>query len=1194
MNIRFIVAFLLCAAASVPLAAQTTSGSITGTVLDAQGAVVPGATVKATDMDRNTVFTAGSDAAGIFVFPQLLPARYSVTVEKEGFRKFEQRGVVLQANSALSLSAIKLEVGAVSQSVEVVAQGEQLETSTAERGDTIIAHQLENVEVKGRSYLALLQLNPGVRTDRDFSINTNELGNIYANGSRGNQQHLTLNGVTNTDYGANSRMLVSVSIDAVQEFKVLTGNYQAQYGFGSGAEIMVVTKSGGADFHGSSYWYFRDKGLNANTWRNNRDGVPRAYYHQNYVGYTIGGPVYIPGKFNTNKDKLFLFWSDEYQRQLLPADQNGNSIFRSNVPTALERTGDFSQSVDKNGCPLTVAKSGCPTPPQILDPLTRQPFPNGQIPQSMLYGPGMKLLNFFPLPNATATGYNYVYQPSGSVPRHEQVLRLDYNPTDKWRLYATWVNLAQDVVDINASPSGYSLSPNFPITPVSFYHPGFLTTLNATRILTSQMTNEMSFSTNYHPVTILPDNPAAISAAGTGINLPTIFPQYGHWVPNFGFSGTRIGSSPSLKYTGVGGSGSYAPFYSYATVFEVVDNFSLVRNKHLFKAGMYYHRDRKDQTAFLESEGVYDYGDSPSNPYDTRFGFSNAALGVYSQFTQANQYLGGRYRFTNLEFYAQDTWKLTSRVTLDYGLRAYWIQPAFDSKQQTSNFLPNLYDPAKAPLLYQPGLDPNNNRIAVDPRNPSVTLPAAYIGTIVPNTGPPTNGIRQAGNGISKYLMDSNGIKLGPRVGVAIDLTGHQNLIFRAGGGIMYDRYQLNEIFALIGNPPEAIQTTLLNGLVTQLNPATGIIGAPSLSGVAGGAIAAGGGVPTSYKYNAGIQAKLPWSMVLDTSYVGTLGRNLIYNYPLNAIPYGADYLPQNQDPTKVKLSPTATLGSNAFDSVFLRPYQGFGSINLEAFGATSNYNALQVSLKRRFASGLFLGIAYTWSKCMATGSDDGTGFRIDGKSRFALYAPCNYDVGQTLVFNYVYSLPGVDHLAAFNNPVTRAVFNGWQIAGTTLFRSGTPFSVGYSISGYGNAQLTGSPDLGARVKLVGDPRSGTSDSPYNRIHPAAFLPPQPGSIGLESGYNYLRNPGLNNWDLSLQKNIPLKGERFRMELRGDAFNVFNHPQFNGINSTINFASPTSTAPIPSSLFPANLNGFGTVTGTAPARIMQLMARFVF
>jgi hypothetical protein len=230
----------------------------------------------------------------------------------------------------------------------------------------------------------------------------------------------------------------------------------------------------------------------------------------------------------------------------------------------------------------------------------------------------------------------------------------------------------------------------------------------------------------------------------------------------------------------------------------------------------------------------------------------------------------------------------------------------------------------------------------------------------------------------------------------------------------------------------------------------------------------------------------------------------------------------------------------------------------------------------------------------MATGSDDGTGFRIDGRSRSALYAPCNYDVGQTLVFNYVYALPGVNKLGAFNNAVTRTVFNGWQIAGTTLFRSGTPFSVGYSISGYGNSQLTGSPDLGARVKLVGDPREGTSDSPYNRINPAAFLPPQPGSLGLESPYNYLRNPGLNNWDLTLQKTIPLKSEKAYMELRADAFNAFNHPQFNGINSTISYSSPSSTTPVPSSLYPANVNGFGTVTGTTPARIVQLMARFVF
>jgi hypothetical protein len=1180
---------LFCAVVSLPLAAQTTGGSITGTVMDAQNAVVPKATVKATNLEQNAVFTTSTDASGIFVFPQLQPAGYAVTVEKDGFRKFEQRGVVLEANTALALPPIKLEVGAVTQAVEVVAQGEQVQTSS-DRGDTIVSKQLESVEVKGRTYLALLQLNPGVRTDRDFSTNTNELGNIYANGSRGNQQHLTINGVTDTDYGANGRMLATVSVDAVQELKVLTGNYTAEYGFGSGAEISVVTKSGATAFHGAGYWYFRDKGMNANTWRNNRDGVAKAYYHQNYVGYQIGGPVYIPHKFNTGKEKLFFFWSEEYQRQLFPADGNGNSIFRTQVPTALERQGDFSQSVDKNNCPITTGKTGCPSPPMILDPTTRVPYPNGQIPQSLLYGPGIKLLNLLPLPNAPGnTGYNYVYQASGVVPRHEQTLRMDFNPTEKWRLYGTWVQTPTDYVDINASPSGYGIMPNFPITSVKFNHPALMSTLNVMRILSPRMTNEASFALNYHANRINPDNPAAISNSATGINLPTLYPQFAGYIPNFGFAGTRLGTSPTLKYVGVGSNGAYAPWFGPVTILEWADNFSLVRSKHLIKAGIYYHRDRKGQMAYLESEGVYDYGDSASNPYDTHDGFANAALGVYTSFTQANHLLSGQYRFTNLEWYAQDTWRVTPRLTLDYGLRFYWIQPWFDNQMQISNFFPSLYDRSKAPLLYQPALDASNSRVAVDPRNPSVTLPNAYIGTVIPGTGPLDNGILQAGHGINQYVNKAPGIKLAPRFGVAFDLTGHQNLIFRAGGGIMYDRPEGNEIFSLLGNPPEALQTTLVNGLVKQLSPAAAITGVPTLSGVAGGALDYGGKDPTAYKFNAGIQVRLPWSMLLDTSYVGNLGRHLIYNYPLNAIPYGADYLPQNQDPTKVKLSPTATLGSNAYDAQFLRPFNGFGAIGQNVLGASSNYNSLQVTLRRRFASGLFLGMSYTWGRCM-----DAEGVRIDGKTRFGTYAPCSYDVGQTLVFNYVYELPKIDRLGAFNNPVTRAVFNGWQVAGTTLFRSGTPFSVGYSISGYGNAQLTGSPDFGARVKLVGDPRAGIGEDPYNRINPAAFLPPQPGSVGLESGYNYMRNPGLNNWDLTLQKSIPLGGEKVHMVLRADAFNAFNHTQFNGINSTISYASPTSTAPIPSSLFPANINGFGTVSGTAPARIMQVTAHIVF
>jgi len=441
--------------------------------------------------------------------------------------------------------------------------------------------------------------------------------------------------------------------------------------------------------------------------------------------------------------------------------------------------------------------------------------------------------------------------------------------------------------------------------------------------------------------------------------------------------------------------------------------------------------------------------------------------------------------------------------------------------------------------------------------------------------------------------MNSYAVLPAPRFGIAIDITGRGNLIFRAGGGIMYDRYQGNEIFNLIVNPPTIIQPTLVNGLASNIAAGQAYLSPPTLT-----AIDPNGRWPTVYNFSSGIQARLPKAVTLDASYVGSLGRKLLYVQPLNDIPYGADFLPQNQDPTKQAASPSALKGSNAYDANFLRTYPGYGGISLEAFGSTSNYNALQVTVNRRFANGLFLNVAYTWSKCLSTASNDGTNFRIDGLSRFHLYAPCDQNIPQNLIVNYVYPLPAVARAIRLDNRVTRTLLNDWQISGTTQFRTGTPVTPALSVSGYSGANITGSTSSNenAVVWLVGNPLTGTSSNPYNRLNSAAFLPPAVGSIGIDSPRNYIVGPGVNNWDLTLQKTVHI-GEKVRTEFRADAFNVFNHTQFNGLNATANFASITSTTisnPAYSSSGVLNKGGFGTVSGVRNPRTVQLVVRLVF
>ncbi len=1259
---------ILSLAAQLPLAGQQTSatGSITGTVVDPQGAVVPEATVTATNVERGTSRSTKTDSRGVFIFLQLQPGIHTLTVEMAGFKKFEKTNVVLNAYANLAVGNLTLEVGAVTQSVEVTAQGMQLQTESAARMSTIVGTQLQNIEVNGRSPLSLLRVIPGVVFGLNTQNATNRLtgygGDININGARANSLNATVNGVSVGGGGENGKLFATLSLDSVQEFAVLTSNYQAQYGKAAGGTIMYVTKSGGSDFHGSAYWYYRDRSLNAASWFNNRDNTPKSRYHYNYLGYTVGGPVYIPGKFNTNKDKLFFFFSEEYQRQLVPENER-----RITVPTALERQGDFSQSVDQSGKTMKYIRD-----PNSTDRVCSTSHLNGcfgfnpdnptdttnigKIPAASQYAPGIALLNIFPMPNvanpSAYSGRNYWSQVSSGIPRHERLIRLDSNLSPSWRLFGSYTWLVQDFEGGAYGPQGYSLTPNFPIgksqTGVAAYsHPGYALSVNLTTTINPTSTNEVTYGQAHHHVTVLPSNLADVTRAGTGLTganaLPTPYTPYADWIPQFRFDGTKINSGPSMRTAGnildmSQGGGAFSPFDSIHTILEIADNYTKVWNKHLIKAGIYMQRARKDQSVYAQTGGAFDFGDSSTNPYDTGFGFANAAAGVYTAFTQASNYLMGQYRYTNLEMYAQDSWKVTRRLTLDLGLRAYLDQPTFEQNMLTSTFSPSAYTSANAVRLLWPcwiggakwACDYPNLGLGQTPQTPGANLSGMTVYTpgtgsagqsalgiqkLVPGVGSWTNGILLGGQGINKYLMAVPGIQWAPRFGMAIDLTGRGNLVFRAGAGAFYDRYQINEVLNTISNPPSVFSPTLFNGCLQAastsspcgpLNLGGGLLSVSPLT-----AVSYNDKIPVIYNFSAGIQAKLPYATVLDVSYVGAQGRQLIINQNINAIPYGATFLQANQDPAKWSGNvgdctiPGTCTGSKAFDSAFLRAYRGYGNINIEGFGSTSNYNSLQVSVDRRFAKGLFFGAAYTWSKCLDIGSSDGAGGRIDNLRLLANYGPCNFDVRQNLTFNYVYNLPGVTGHGSWDNKATRALLNGWQVSGITVFRNIGPISPGFTNSGsaYTGAQLTGTPDANAAVKLVGDPLQGTSDDPYNRLNVKAFAPPTSPSLGLESPRNYITPPGINNWDMSLQKSVPLK-ERAHLEFRIDAFNVFNHTQFSGLNASPTFSCSAancadgkytiSNLPYDASGKLVNKSGFGTVSGVLTPRVLQIVARFVF
>jgi hypothetical protein len=729
-------------------------------------------------------------------------------------------------------------------------------------------------------------------------------------------------------------------------------------------------------------------------------------------------------------------------------------------------------------------------------------------------------------------------------------------------------------------------------------------------IINPTTTNEFNWGFTHNSI-LIDENGNVIRRTPSGINLPVLYPDavQNDYIPNVTFNGSRITASPNLGTAN-------APFVNYNTTFDFSDNLTKVFSRHVLKAGFYFQRSRKDQTSFGNANGNYNFGDNASNPYDTNFGYSNALLGVFNSFDQVSAYVNGMYRYSNVEQFVQDTWKIKTDVTLDYGLRAAWYQPQYDASLQASTFLPTFFDIGKAPRLYQPAITPGTatGRSAYDAATGTYG-PAFNIGLEVPNTGVPFQGMCQGNTCVNKYLFQTQGLQWGPRMGVAWDMPGKQRVVIRASGGIYYDRIQGNRIFDSVRNPPASVSVTLNQNLATAIDPKNALLAPPTLY-----MADPTGKIPTTYSYQASIQVRLPWQMMLDTAYVGSQSRHLQDNRNLNYNAFGQCYLPQNQDPQRVAASPNAILGTNCKDANFLKPYYGYNSINLYGSQATSNYNALQVQLQRRAARGLYLGVAYTWSKLMATSlsgqngnlTNDNAFVRPDQYNQLANKAPAAFDRRQLLAVNYVYSTPKLP----VGNAFTRLMTDGWQISGVTQAVTGSPFTPAFAVSGLSggtlNQVLTGSNTEGPRIGVVKgcDPYTHLED-PFNRLNPNCFFAPSPGSLGLESGINFVYGPGQITFDMALQKEFAIK-ERVRFQFRVDAFNVFNHANFTGYNSTLNFnAYPNANGQItglptiastalgrnPNGAF--NVTGFGTVTqqGYGPLgqpRVLQTLIRVTF
>ena len=1175
--------FLL--ASGSPLPAQNLSGSITGVVQDPTGAVIPGVQVTLINQEqgveaRQTI----TNEVGIYLFTALPGATYTVTADLPGFKKYKKTDVKLFVNDKLGLPPIILEVGTQSESITVEAAAVTLETVSAERSGIVTGRQMIDIALNGRNFASLLKLVPGVPADTAPS----GLGvTATINGQRANQNNFTVDGQTVTDSGVNQQFAYRINVDAIAEFKVSTNSQGAEFGRNSGAQVQVATKSGTQDFHGGGYWFKRHEGWNANSFTNNRQNITRQVYRFMTAGYYVGGPLYVPDKFNSDKSKLFFFFSHEWGREKMPP-----APVRIMVPTAAERQGDFSNSRDTAGIPVT-----------IRDPLTGQPFFGNKIPQDRFSPYGPSVLNWLPLPNTFGNPtYNYETQVASDKPSFDQVYRFDYNISNKWRAF---VRVLRDKRTEN-NPYGRLDSANdLALTPLYAPTFGWSVSGNVVTILSPTLTNELQigYTKNGIPGDAPPsDSPYYRSVSK--VNVPLLYPNAdtSGLVPNFAFDiPTSRNSTQLTRFTGL-------PYINANPITNVTDNISKVLSAHTIKAGFFIEQGIKHESPFRPYNADIFFTRDSANPGDAGWAFANALLGNFQRYQQFSKRVILDAPYWNIEWFGQDTWKVTPKLTLNYGLRVNLVPPIYEKSDLFTNFDPAAYDPAKKVFLYQPALV-NNQRVA---RNPitGTTGPAVLIGAIVPGVGSTSNGIVHAGqNGVPRGLIDSRGAQWGPRIGLAY--AANDKTVVRLGGGAFYERVSTASVgytTNFFTNPPDIQLSQVFYGNLSSIGSSGGTLFPLQVS-----QLSKDGHVPTVYNFSAGIQRELPLQILLDASYVSTQSRHLVEGVPFNAVPFGSAWLPENQDPTLGR--PVTTDGTTTLPANLYRPYPGYvgglvtqgqSTIGTYAFGSSASYNGLQVSANRRAGRGLQFGAAYMWSK--ALGNADGScGIAACGhllNTRSVTYGPLSLDRTQSLTFNYIYDIPNLARPNSFlDNPVGRQVFGGWQLSGVSSFTVGAPLTLAYNLTGIGGAErnrrITGSEDFGPRVVLTCNPNLSRGDRTIlTYINTSCVAPAPKGSIGNDSGVNSVRGPGLNNSDISLFKKFKYgEDPQHYIQIRLEAYNAFNHTNWATMNSTAQF-NPTTGALVNAS--PTIRDGFGALTAVRATglpgspRIIQLAAKFYF
>lgn len=1062
--------------------AQSTTQQISGFVKDPSGLAVTSAKISVRNVDTGQARSTQANESGFYVISNIPIGSYEIEAEAPGFKKFVQKNVIVDVNSKVSADIV-FEVGSVAESVTITADAAQLETSSGEVGRLVTGEQATQLQLNGRNYIQLLSLIPGVSTTYASSFGlyggfgTNASGQS-ANGGRTDTFSWNIDGVDNKDNGGGGNNFVNVNPDAIAEFKVLTTNYSAEYGQNSGAIINLAIKSGTRDFHGAAYEFVRNDAFDARAF----NAIQKQKLRFNNFGWNLGGPAYIPGRFNTDKSKLFFFVSQEFKRL------RQGAINTWTVPTLAQRGGDFSS---------------LPAAQWPRDPATGAAFADGKIPQPRISRNMSRLIANYPAPNFFGSGGNLVFPTTTPSKTNQYVYKVDYNLNSK------------NLISVHYLRDAFYQLQN--LTSIVLYDrtiPGTNSKAQWTYIAgpTAVNTFQFSFSGNVIVQNGYRPNPfftSDYSRKGEGFTAPSIY-GITNDIPTLAISGfNTLGAAPRQ-------------FNNFNRIFNWKDDFSKVVGNHNFKTGVLIMRSRKNQDNIPAINGSLNFATGHSN--STNNALADALIGNFQQYQEANTNREGWYRFSQVEPYVQDDWKISARLTVNLGLRFQYMQPQYSVLQNTVLFLPQYFNPAKAPRI------------------------APSTGAILPGSGDPYNGLALGGDGFpesakrripqtsdptvqalfrgfpketaQKYLGT-----WGPRIGFAYDLTGHQKTVLRGGYGVFYERIEGNFIFSGINNPPFIAQQTILDGNVE--NPTGG--STASFPASISNSHFLDMKVPRIMNWSFGVQQKVTADTTLDLAYVGSSAANLSRTININQLPLGT-------------LQKNPGVNTNA-----LRPYLGWADIQEFVTGSNSIYNSLQFQARRQLRGGGLLNLAYTWSKAITDASAYNES-PMDSYNFKRERGLATFDRRHILVLSYVYPLPfwrtGADWY--------KKVLGGWQLSGVTILQKGVPVNLAI------NGDRAGIGIAGQRPDAVGDWRQGGGQR-LQWFNTAAFALPALGAFG-NLGRNVVIGPGTNNWDASLQKNFRIT-EHAGLQFRAEFYDAPNHLSWQGVGNTLgnsNFGQITS------------------------------------